>query len=118
MRLARRLFAIVVFVGLLIAGWRFADSNSGTVEVSHLTGKFPAFALWAVLLVAFGFGVALTALVAGVRGARIRLVSRRYRKLVEGLQAEVHQLRSLPLSEQQQTPDPGSVPPAGLGRGS
>ncbi len=118
MRLARRLLAIVVFMGLLIAGWRFADRNSGTVEVSHLTGTFPEFALWAVLLVAFGFGVVLTVLVAVVRGARIRLVSRRYRKLVECLQSEVHQLRSLPLSEQQQTPDSGSVPPAGLERGS
>ncbi len=118
MTLTRRLLAIVVFVGLLFAGWQFAASNSTPVVVHHAAGEFAAFALWAVLLVAFGFGVVLTALVAVVRGARIRLVSRRYRKLVECLQSEVHQLRSLPLSEQQQTPDSGSVPPAGLERGS
>ena len=118
MRLARRVVAIVVFVGLLIAGWQFAASNSRPVVVHHAAGEFAAFALWAVLLVAFGFGVVLTALVAVVRGTRIRLVSRRYRKLVKCLQAEVHQLRSLPLSEQQQTPGSGSVPPAGLERGS
>ena len=118
MRLARRLVAIVVFVGLLIAGWQFAASNSQPVVVHHAAGEFAAFALWAVLLVAFGFGVVLTALVALVRGARIRLVSRRYRKLTDSLQAEVHQLRSLPLSEQPQTLDSDSVPRAGLGRGS
>jgi len=118
MRLVRRLFAIAIFVGVLVAGWQFAASNAQPVVVRHPAGEFAALALWAVLLVAFGSGVALTALVGVVRGARIRLVSRRYRKLVDSLQAEVHQLRSLPLSEQQQTPDSGSGPLAGLERGS
>ena len=118
MRLARRLLAIVVFVGLLIAGWQFAASNADPVPVHYPGGEFTARALWVVLLVAFGAGVVLATLVAVVRGAQIRLVSRRYRKLVDSLQAEVHQLRSLPLSEQSQTLDSDSVPPAGLERGS
>ncbi len=118
MRLARQLLAVAVFVGLLIAGWKFADNNSELISVSYPGGEFAERASWAVLLVAFGSGVVLAASIAAVRGARIRLVSRRYRKLVECLQSEVHQLRSLPLSEQQQTADSGSVPPAGLERGS
>jgi hypothetical protein len=118
MKLARRLLTIVVFVGLLVAGWKFAASNSELVVVRHPAGEFVPRALWAVLLVAFGFGVALTSCVAGTRGARIRLVSRRYRKLVDSLQAEVHQLRSLPLSDQPQALDSGPAPPAGLERGS
>ena len=118
MRLARRLLAIVVFVGLLIAGWQFAASNADPVPVHYPGGVFTARALWVVLLVAFGSGVVLTAIVASVRGARIRLVSRRYRKLNDRLQAEVHQLRSLPLSEQPQTRESDSIPPAALGRGS
>ena len=104
MRLARRLLTIVVFVGLLV---RWAGSlrpaTGQPVAVHYPGGEFAARALWVVLLVAFGSGVVLAALVAVVRGARIRLVSRRYRKLVDSLQAEVHQLRSLPLSEQPQT---------------
>ena len=118
MRLARRLLSIVVFVGLLIAGWQFAASNADPVPVHYPGGEFTARALWMVLLVAFGAGVVMATLVAVVRGARIRLVSRRYRKLVDSLQAEVHQLRSLPLSEQPQTLDSDSVLPAGLERGS
>ncbi len=118
MRLTRRLLAIVVFVGLLIAGWQFANSNAQLVPVHYPGGEFEERALWVVLLVAFGSGVALAALVAVVRGAQLRLVSRRYRKLTDSLQAEVHQLRSLPLSEQSPTPASGSVPSAGLGRGS
>jgi uncharacterized integral membrane protein len=118
MRLARRLLAIAVFVGLLTAGWQFAASNSQPVVVRHPAGEFAERALWVVLLVAFGSGVVLAALVAVVRGAQIRLVSRRYRKLTDSLQAEVHQLRSLPLSEQPQTLDSGLASPAGLGRGS
>jgi uncharacterized integral membrane protein len=118
MRLARRLLAIVVFVGLLYAGWQFADNNRLGVTVNYPGGEFAERALWMVLLVAFGSGVVLAALVAVVRGAQIRLVSRRYRKLTDSLKAEVHQLRSLPLSEQPQTLNSGSVPPTGLERGS
>ena len=119
MTLARRLITVVVFVGLLVVGWKFAGSNAlPLVAVHYPGGKFSERALWVVLLVAFGSGVVLAAGIAAVRGARIRLVSRRYRKLTDSLQAEVHQLRSLPLSEQPQTLNSGSVPPAGLERGS
>ncbi len=118
MRLARRLLAVVVFLGLLVAGWQFADSNAQPVPVHYPGGVFEERALWVVLLVAFGSGVVLTASVAAVRGARVRLVSRRYRKLIDSLQAEVHQLRSLPLSEQPRTLSSDSAPPAGLERGS
>jgi len=99
-------------------GWEFAASNAQLVPVHYPGGQFADRALWVVLLVAFGSGVALASLVAVVRGARIRLVSRRYRKLVDSLQAEVHQLRSLPLSEQPRTLGSDSGPPAGLERGS
>ncbi len=118
MKLVRRLLSIALFVGLLIAGWQFAAVNAQPVVVRHPAGEFSAAALWAVLLVAFGSGVVLAALVATVRGARIRLVARRYRKLVDSLQAEVHQLRSLPLSEQPQTAEPSPASPAALERGS
>jgi uncharacterized integral membrane protein len=118
MRLARRLLTIAVFVGLLVAGWQFAASNAQPIPVYYPGGEFAARALWVVLLVAFFSGAALTALVAAVRGARIRLVSRRYRKLADSLQAEVHQLRKLPLSESPNTLDSGPVLAAGLERGS
>jgi uncharacterized membrane protein YciS (DUF1049 family) len=117
MRLARRLITVVVFVALLVVGWKFAASNGQPVVVHHPAGEFTARALWVVLLVAFASGVVLAAIIAAVRGARIRLVSRRYRKLVDSLQAEVHQLRSLPLSDQQ-VPIADSAPTEGLERGS
>jgi len=111
------LITVVVFVGLLVAGWMFAASNAQPVVVHHPAGEFASRALWMVLLVAFGSGAVLTAVVAAARGARIRLVSRRYRKLVDSLQAEVHQLRSLPLGEQQ-APGADSAESDGLERGS
>jgi len=117
MRLARRLLTVVVFVALLVAGWKFADSNALPVSVHYPGGAFAERALWVIVLVAFGSGVVLAALIATVRGARIRLVSRRYRKLVDSLQAEVHQLRSLPLSEQHALGS-NSAPTEGLERGS
>jgi uncharacterized integral membrane protein len=99
MRLVRRVFALVVFVGLLVGGWHFAADNSGLVTIYHLAGETGEIALWKVLLVAFGSGAGIAMVLGWVREARVRLVSRRYRKAIVGLEAEVHQLRSLPLSE-------------------
>jgi uncharacterized integral membrane protein len=118
MRLARRLFALLVFVALLVVGWQFAARNAQPIVVQHPAGEFQAHALWMILLVAFAAGVVLTTLVATFRGAQIRLVSRRYRKLADSLQAEVHQLRSLPLSDERQTQELGLGISAGLERGS
>ena len=97
---ARRLIALAAFVGFLVGGWHFAAQNSALVDVYHPAGKIAGVKLWLALLTAFGSGLGIAALIGLVRGARIRLASRRYRKLIAGLQAEVHQLRSLPLSEQ------------------
>ena len=70
------------------------------------------------MLIAFGSGVGLATLLGLVRGARIRLVSRRYRKAILGLEAEVHQLRNLPLSEPKATGDSDLGIGDGLERGS
>ena len=118
MLLARRLIAVIVFVGLLVAGWHFAARNSASITVHHPAGAIGEVHLWVALLVAFGSGVFITAVVSVVRGARIRLVSRRYRKLVENLQAEVHQLRSLPLSDQPSTASASWEQPGAPERGS
>jgi uncharacterized integral membrane protein len=99
MRLARRLFAFLVFVGVLVGGWHFAAHNSELVTVYHPGGEFGEVTLWKALLIAFSSGAAIVAIHGLVREARIRLVSRRYRKAIVGLEAEVHQLRSLPISD-------------------
>ena len=95
MLLARRLISLAAFVGLLVGGWYFAANNSGSVVVHHPGGELGEFKIWAALAGTFGVGVALTALIAIYRGARMRLVLRRYRKMLDGLQAEIHQLRNL-----------------------
>jgi len=69
-------------------------------------------------------GAAVTGVFATMQLARQGLLSRRYRKIIRDLEAEVHQLRNLPLSEEEATlearnsggvdPDPGRA----LGRGA
>ena len=118
MRLARRLFAFIVFVGLLVGGWRFAADNSELVTVYHPGGVLGEVTLWKALSIAFFLGAAIATMLGLVREARIRLVSRRYRKAVVGLEAEVHQLRSLPLAEGESLDDSDLGTSAGLERGS
>ncbi len=103
MVLVRRLLFGCAFLALLVGGWYFAAKNSSLVIIHHPAGEFGEVKLWVALMAAFGSGLALASLVGAYRGARVRFVARRYRKLVAGLQAEVHQLRSLPLS-------PGKTP--------
>jgi hypothetical protein len=81
--------------------------------------------LWVALLVAFGFGAAITAAIAAYRATRQGLVNRRYRKMIRDLESEVHQLRNLPLTgdappvgEPRTADGAGPVPKRALGRGA
>ena len=100
MVLLRRVLLGLLFAAVLIGGWRFAAQNSSPVTVGYLAGETPGVALWLALLVAFGLGAVVTALFAGMSLARTGLLARRYRKTVAGLEAEVHQLRNLPLIDE------------------
>jgi uncharacterized integral membrane protein len=120
MRWVRRLFLIAFFVGALVLGWRLAAENSGLVTIHFLAGSLEGLTLWMALLGAFLVGAATAGLLAFLQLAKLGLVTRRYRKTVKGLEAEVHQLRSLPLSpEQAEAEEGGEVAPAsGLERGT
>ena len=98
MRLVLRLFWVACFVGVLVVGWRFAAANGAEVPISYVFGELAPVPQWLALLVAVAVGVALSGLVGLYQVAKLRLVTRRFRKTVRGLEAEVHQLRALPLS--------------------
>jgi len=108
MVLVRRLISAVVFVALLVAGWYFAANNSGSVVVYHPGGELGEFKVWVALAGSFGLGVAVSALIGLYRGTRLRLVARRYRKMLDALRSEIHQLRTLPLSDSTGADEPGA----------
>jgi uncharacterized integral membrane protein len=121
MRLTRRILGIALFVALLVGGWRFAAENAQVVSVHYLLGSIDQVPVWQVLFCAFLAGVVVTGVLALVQTARLRLEARRYRKAVRGLEAEVHQLRNLPLASDEAEPGgpPGDLASlGGLGRGS
>lgn len=101
MRTARRLLGIAVFVALLVAGWRFAAENSQVVTIHYLFGHFEGVSVWLALLCAFLAGAVVLALLGTVGAAKLRLEAHRYRKAVRDLEAEVHQLRNLPLTAEE-----------------
>jgi hypothetical protein len=108
--LIRRLVAAALFAATLIAGWMFASRNGALVDVDVLVVQVPEVRLWLVLVVAFAAGLLIAGAVGMFSLARARMVSRRYRKMVAGLQSEVHELRNLPLA-----PGDGPSPEAALG---
>jgi len=108
MRLALRLLWVGCFVGVLVIGWKFAAANGAEVPISYVFGELAPLPIWLVLLVAFAAGAVASGLVGLYQVAKLRLVTRRFRKTVRGLEAEVQQLRTLPLAGEE-------PPPAGAG---
>ena len=104
MKLLRRLLVLGFFAAALVVGWRFAATNGGLVTVDLLMVQATDVAMWVVLGVTFGAGAALTAVFAMLRLARVSLESRRYRRFAAKLEAEIHQLRNLPLVAESASP--------------
>lgn len=109
MRWVRRILLIALLVALPVAAHLFVSRHSEPIAIDYLAGRVEGVALWLVLLVTFAAGIAVATLLAVLRGARLRLEARRYRRAVRELEAEVHQLRNLPLSEEDPAPPPADV---------
>jgi uncharacterized integral membrane protein len=99
MRWARRIALIALLVALPVGVHLFVSRNSHSVPIDYLAGRWEAVEVWLLLLSAFGAGFGLAAFIAMLRGARLRLEARRYRRATRDLESEVHQLRNLPLSD-------------------
>ena len=97
MRWVRRWIGVALIAALLIGGWSLKAGNADTVAVDFLFGEIQ-LELWEALLCAFGAGFAIAG--AGWLWAALRsqMIEHRYRKAVSGLEAEIHQLRNLPLA--------------------
>ncbi len=122
MRLVRRLLGIAVFVALLVGGWRFTAGNSGTLTIHYVFGEVAEVSVWAALIAAFLVGAVCAGTLAAYQIAKLGMVTRRYRKAVRGLEAEVHQLRNLPLAAEEPDLEQESREPVpfggALGRGT
>ena len=94
----RRIIALAVFVLLLVAGWQIAARNADLVHIDYLFGEVKGVRVWLALLISFVAGGAVVAIAALFSSMRAGLLSRRYRKAIADLEAEVHQLRNLPLA--------------------
>ena len=114
MRWVRRLLVLAAFGGLFWAIWHFAKENATIVAISYVFGVIEA-PVWQALLGAFVAGFAIAAVGWSFFGVRSRMVQRRYRKAVGGLEAEIHQLRNLPLAPDSDLPEPGAAAAPGAG---
>ena len=92
-----------VFVGLLPA------NNAAPVALHYVVGQSPEIPLYWVILMSFALGAFVTSVPFLYTLLKRGLVMRRYRKLMRGLEAEVHRLRSLPLAGDEK---PDAVPPS------
>jgi len=108
MRNVRRLLAVAIFVAALVLGWRFADANLAPVSVHYLVGAIDGVPLWAALVGSFLAGASLAWIATLIPLARLGLTARRWRKVARELEAELHQLRNLPLASSSESAVRGS----------
>jgi uncharacterized integral membrane protein len=94
-----------VFVGLLPA------NNALPVSLHYVVGQSPEMPLYWVVLLSILLGIFVASVPLSYLLLKRGLVMRRYRKLMNGLEAEVHQLRSLPLSANDK---PDAAPPSAV----
>ncbi len=100
LRVLLRAGGVVLVLAVVLVGAEVARRNSAPVDVDFLAGKLVGVRLFWLVLGAFGAGFVLALALASVELLRLRLLARRYRRLARSLEAEVHQLRSLPLAEE------------------
>ena len=99
MVVVRRAFLLVLLALFFYGAWRLTSANAGPVDVDFILIAFHNIPLWAALGTSFVAGALITAATSSVEIARKSLTARRYRKTVGSLEAEVHQLRNLPLAQ-------------------
>src|SRR5262245_57541023 len=106
MRWVRRWIGVALIAAVLIGGWTLKAENAEKIDVDFLFVEIRHIEIWQALLCAFGAGFAVAG--AGWLWSALRagMTVRRYRKEVGGLEAEVHQLRNLPLATGGEQPDP------------
>jgi uncharacterized integral membrane protein len=98
MKTLRRILVVALFGAAFVAAYRLAGANSDPVSVDLLFMRTPLAELWIVLLAAFGAGALAAAAVLLIELARLGLLARRYRRTLTGLETEIHQLRNLPIT--------------------
>jgi uncharacterized integral membrane protein len=99
MVLIRRVLGVALFVGLLVLGWQFANDNNAPVSVHHVAGQTEPMPIWLVVLLSWTLGLLMAGLYLGFSMLRDRIELRRLRKIVRGLEGELHGYRNKPLEE-------------------
>lgn len=94
-----RIFLIaLVFIAVLTAGIGFTALNAMPVTLDYFLGRLETSLPW-LLLYALGAGFLIGLLVAGLALVGARRESRRLRRELRALEAEVTNLRNLPIRD-------------------
>ncbi len=111
MRIVRTVLLLAIVAGLIVGSVKFVNANATTVPVDYLAGVLPEVPIWALLLGSFGAGVLVTGFFSLYEIAKKGWVARRYRKVAEGLESEIHQMRNLPLVASDEEAPPAAAAP-------
>lgn len=98
MQTLRKLVSFALVFALVAGAVVFAIGNQTPVPVYYVLGRSEEQPLWLVSGLAFLLGTACAWVVSLWLISRAKLAERRHRKHAERLEAELHELRNLPLA--------------------
>ena len=107
---------LMVVVGLVLLfggwwlGWSFQSANLAVIDIDLLWITIEGVSVWKLVLAAFALGAALVFLAATFFYTRGLILRRRYRATIRRLESELHQMRSLPLSDAGASAPPDATP--------
>lgn len=107
MKLTRPLALAMVLVVTAYAAVKFTSKNSESVSIDLLLVATPELPLWAVVLGVFGCGVLCGMSLLVFRLMQKGSKAREHQAAAEGLRAELHRLRNLPLQAGHAEPGEG-----------
>ncbi len=97
MRLLLWLVIGAIFIGIVFVCARFAVLNAEPTSIDYLLGTTTEVQLWVLLVACFAAGALIALALTSYELAKKSLIARRYRRRVRTLEAELHELRNLPL---------------------
>jgi len=112
-----RLLRNSIFILMVVAPTAFWALNaSNRTTVSFLNTVYRDVSLPLVVVISFGVGAVLTAIIAVAEGTKVRFENRRLRKEVSQLETEVNYLRTQPSTSRPEPDEPTATLPVGAER--
>lgn len=100
---------LILFIALLVIGIIFANQNDALVTVKYYSFELGGVTLYSVILMSILIGFVFGSIYSYLEGFKVKAKLRTERKLRKELEEELENLRTLPLTSDEDIDEPGEM---------